>query len=60
MIFGLMKAALSNEDQIMKAINECVAGRKTADILRNLGISQGNFDQSRSLSMSMRGVRGAH
>lgn len=60
MIFGLMKATLSNEDQIFKAINEHVAGRKAEDSLRNLGISQGNFDKSRSLSMSMRGVRGAH
>ena len=59
-IFGLMKATLSSEDQIFKAINEHVAGRKAEDRLRNLGISQWNFDKSRSLRMIMRGVRGAH
>jgi putative transposase len=60
MIFGLMKATLSNEYQIIKAIKEHVAGLKAEDIVRNLGISQGTFYKFRSLSMSLRGARGAH
>lgn len=41
--FGLMKATPSNEDQIITAVKEHVAGRKAENIVRILGISKRPF-----------------
>lgn len=41
--YGLMKATPSNEDQIITAVKEHVAGHKAENIVRNLGISKRPF-----------------
>lgn len=40
-----MKTSRFNEGQITKAIKEHEGGLKVEDIVRDLGISQGNFDK---------------